>query len=83
MKKIKLLIIGMFLCIGILGQSSDDWRPYNHWKIHFIKDGVRYSTYVDKYYLKDALTEFYALNGDVEIRCIARDFYELCNERSY
>lgn len=73
------------LLLSICTLSID--RPYNHWKIYFVKydEGTdrwyRNSVYIDEYYLQDAVRQFNKQHPNVEIRCMARDYYELCGER--
>lgn len=83
MKKILVVVLLSMMFIVSSAQIINDWRPYNHWKIHFIKDQDKYTMYIDTYYIQDAIDQFTTFCSDCEIRSIARDFYEVCQEREY
>lgn len=61
-------------------------RPYNHWKIVFVnadrsEPGIRQSIFIDTVEIQTALEQFEKEYPNKEIRCIARDYWETCNER--
>jgi hypothetical protein len=80
-KKIYILfLIVLFFCAAVAAPSN---RPYNHWKIVYLANDEweEKTVYIDRQEIGDALDQFKKQTGGAEIRCIARDYYYLCNPR--
>lgn len=81
------ILTTLLLLLSLACSAQTEPRPYLHWKIHYVKtdNETTYKDFmmVETLDLKDAISQFYTQCPYCEIRAISRDYYFICNERSY